>query len=179
MKAGISIYHCCSHTTQNGVWQRKGSEWIFLITKLIIYLYSLKNAFEPPPCAMHCSGGLNMTVNKVDKDTVLETLSIYRSFYLSLAVLVFIYLHLYVNLYLYMSVYLSNIGKCIVMGLWVIFHVCALLYFLSFLNCWVIAVVIRNNCVDRKEEWRNSSMQRKNLNIHPVPFRHLMPSCGQ
>ena len=76
-----------------------------------------------------------MTVNKVDKDTVLETLSIYRSFYLSLAVLVFIYLHLYVNLYLYMSVYLSNIGKCIVMGLWVIFHVCALLYFLSFLNC--------------------------------------------
>lgn len=94
-----------------------------------------------------------MTVNKVDKDTVLlETLSIYLSFYPSLAVLVFIYLHLYVNLYLHMSVSLPNIGKCIVMGLWVVFHVCALLYFLSFLYCWVIAVVIRNNCVDRKEE---------------------------
>ena len=85
-----------------------------------------------------------------------------------------IYLHLYVNLYLHISVYLSNIGKCIVMGLWVIFHICALLYFLSVLNCWVVAVVIRNNCVDRKEAWRNSSMQKKTLNIYPVLFKHLM-----
>ena len=100
---------------------------------------------------MHCSGGSNITVHKMDKDTVLlETVNL--SFYhLSLPVLVFIYLHLYVNLYLHISVYLSNIGKCIVMGLWVIFHICALLYFLSVLNCWVVAVVIRNNCVDRKE----------------------------